>query len=140
MLCPQGDPALGVVLPALYQDKFGAPSQSPHEQRTHYRNGAQLSCNLETNQWQPQLPDQGQVSLIAPGGLTVEGPVAIKGTVDIQGATQIEGSLDVTQDIRSGQDIHDAKRSMADDRATNRHTHKGVSSGISSTSPTGDRQ
>lgn len=48
LLCPSGDPAVGIALTGLYSDQFDAPSSSPDEHVTAYPDGARITYNHAT--------------------------------------------------------------------------------------------
>ena len=118
VLSPQGDPALGVVLPALYQDQFPAPTSDPNQCQVHFSDGAAASYDKARHQLAITLPSDGQVHLTANGGIN------------------ITGDLTVTGNISASQTISDGIRSMAEDRALfNQHTHRSPETGAQTSGP-----
>ncbi|WP_222937695.1 phage baseplate assembly protein V [Spartinivicinus ruber] len=121
VLNPQGEPALGVVLPALYQNKFPALEQRPSIHRVTYADGAVMEYDREVNRLVVNLPTAGTVHIISPSGVTIEGDVYVEGQ------------------IKATQDIIDHTRSMQGDRDIyNSHQHDVV--GHSTAVPTGAKQ
>ncbi|WP_018694440.1 phage baseplate assembly protein V [Algicola sagamiensis] len=124
LLCPDGDPELGVVLPALYQNQFPALDKCTSVHRVQYQNGAVIEYDREANQLKATLPSGGKIQLVSDGG------------IEITGDTKINGRLHVTDNIKGEQDIIDKTRSMdADRKIYNKHKHPGVQSGPGQTQP-----
>ena len=129
VMSPNGDPALGVVLPALYRDLSRAPEQRPTVHRRTYANGAVIEYDRETNHLKAILPDSGTTELISEGG------------IEITGDTKINGQLHVTDNIKGDKEITDKTRSMHEDRGIyNGHVHPGIAAGPGSTQKTGAQQ
>ena len=122
VLSPQGDPALGVVLPALYQDQFPAPTSDPEQCQVHFSDGAAASYNKASHQLAITLPSDGQVHLTAHGGINITGDLTVSGN------------------ITASQTISDGVRSMAEDRALfNQHTHVSPETGARTSGPEGSQ-
>ncbi len=79
ILSPDGDPAQGIVLPAIYRDAYPAPADSKNRRRIEFKDGGYAEYNRET----------GVLTVSAEGKATVIG----KGTVEIIGAAggQVKG-------------------------------------------------
>ncbi|MCX4025047.1 phage baseplate assembly protein V [Endozoicomonas sp. SM1973] len=121
VLNPQGEPALGVVLPALYQNKFPALDQRPSIHRVMYADGAIVEYDREISRLVVQLPTAGTVHIVSPSGLSIEGDVYVEGQ------------------IKATQDIIDHTRSMQGDRDIyNGHGHDVPGHGTAV--PTGAKQ
>lgn len=106
LLNPQGEPAQGIVLPALYQHKFPALDGRPSVHRVQYNDGAVLEYDRAFNRLTLQLPSAGTVNLVSPAGVRIEGDVFVKGHINATG------------------DITDHTRSMQADRERyNQHQH-----------------
>lgn len=80
--CPDGDPASGVVLGAIYQQDYAAPAASADVQRTEYGDGTVVEYDRAAHR------------------LTVA--LAEGGTVEIAGDVQIAGDVHVTGDVVAG--------------------------------------
>jgi phage baseplate assembly protein V len=118
ILCPQGNVALGVVLPALYQNRFPAPTTDPNQYHLHFSDGAHICYDKTTHQLTMTLPAAGQLNITAPGGIN------------------LTGNLTVTGDISASQTIGDGIRSMDQDRRLyNQHTHLSPESGAHTSPP-----
>ena len=112
VMSPGGDPELGVVLPALYQNSTPATDTRPNVRRVRFADGADFSYDRSSNELNIVLPDGASTSIKSSGGLTITGD------------TTITGELHVTSDINSGAEIADKVRSMSSDRDIyNDHTH-----------------
>ncbi len=112
VMCPNGDPELGVVLPAIYQNKHPATDNKPTVRRVRFANGADFSYDREANALKIILPEGATTELVSGGGIAMTGD------------TTIAGKLHVTGDIKGGKDITDKTRSMQSDRDIyNGHDH-----------------
>lgn len=118
LLCPHGDPEMGVVLPALYQNPFPAPDNRPTVRRTRFADGADLSYDREAHVLKISLPDGATTDLISQGGIS------------------IVGDVHVTGHIRATEDITDHTRAMQADRDIyNGHTHSSPETGAATSTP-----
>ena len=106
--CPDGDIAQGVAIPGLFSTDFPAPGAGTRE-FIRFGDGAELGYDPETGEADVTLPSGGRLTIVADGGVTIQGDVDITGTVTV--------SDDV---IASGISLTG-------------HTHSGVQSGGSST-------
>lgn len=112
VLAPSGELGQGVVVGSLNQASRPATTHDPNLVRTTYQDGALMSYHKSSHELVIRLPNDGQLSLEAPGGLMITGDVWVTG------------------DISASGDITDKTRSMADDRELfNAHIHKGVRAG-----------
>lgn len=112
VLCPGGDPELGLVLPAIYQQQFACPDTDPNIRRVRFADGADLSYDRAAHVLNIILPEGASMALIAKQGIMITGD------------TKITGKLSVTDDIHSAKNITDQTRSMAADRDIyNTHDH-----------------
>lgn len=68
LLCPSGDPALGVALPAVYQAAHPAPADEPTVHRTVYQDGTVTEYDRAAHRLTASV--RGDVVLIADGDLT----------------------------------------------------------------------
>ncbi|WP_174889358.1 phage baseplate assembly protein V [Candidatus Williamhamiltonella defendens] len=118
LLCPDGEPELGVVLPALYQNPFPATDNRPTVRRTRFADGADLSYDREAHAFKIMLPEGATTALISQGGIS------------------IVGDVHVTGHIRATEDITDHTRSMQEDRDIyNGHTHRSPETGAETSTP-----
>ena len=109
---PGGDPAAGVVLPALYQQQHPAPSDNPHLWHRTFPDGAVIQYNHQQQAAHITLPPGATLHLVSDGGITVVGDVTITGNLAASGH------------------VSDGVRTMAADRAIyNGHNHPGDSGG-----------
>ncbi len=86
LLCPSGDPGLGIVLPSLYQDAFPAPADVPTIRRWIFSDGAVIEYDRAAH----------LLKAIIPG--TIE---AMAEDVIITANVRINGPLHVTEAITS---------------------------------------
>ena len=115
LLSPQGDFNQGVVLPALYQQHYAAPSQGDDSFDIHFADGAQFNYNRTTHTLSVNLPDTSATQITSK-------------TLAISGDVTITGNLKATGDIS------DKTRSMQADRDIyNTHKHAGVKGGHDAT-------
>lgn len=102
--CPDGDPAAGVVMGAIYQADASAPADSPDITRTVYSDGAVIEYDRASHALNATLPDGATASLSATGGVTVNADTGI--TINaLSGGVLINGSLTVTEIVTAQQGI-----------------------------------
>ncbi|USH01067.1 phage baseplate assembly protein V [Grimontia kaedaensis] len=107
VLSPCGEPELGVVLPAIYQNLYPHTDQRETVRRVQFADGADMSYDRAIHALSILLPPGATTTLIAKGGITVEGDVTVKGNITATG------------------DISDKTRSMQADRVIyNGHRHR----------------
>lgn len=112
VMSPGGDPEIGVVLPALYQNNFPATDILPTVRRVRFADGADFSYDRENS----------ALKIILPAGATSE--IVSDGGIQLTGNTTITGQLHVTDNIKGDKDITDLTRSMQADRDIyNDHDH-----------------
>lgn len=92
LLCPEGDTAAGVVLLGLYSDANPAPSSEDLD-LVKYADGARIGYDAVNHRLTAILPGGGSARIVAPAGLTFEGPVTIKGPVTINGKVDATGDV-----------------------------------------------
>ncbi|MFD2177748.1 phage baseplate assembly protein V [Veronia pacifica] len=118
LLSPCGEPELGVVLPALYQDAFPATDHHADVRRVLFADGADFSYDRKHHGLTVVLPGEGTTTLISKGGVNIIGDVTVTGSIKATG------------------DITDHKRAMDADRAIfNGHNHKSPETGASTSIP-----
>ena len=118
VLCPQGEPSLGVVLPALYQNQYPAPSHEDVACGVLFSDGALMSYQKEDHRLTLHLPDEGKIHLHAPLGFFITGNLVVEGH------------------ISASQTISDGTRSMDEDRQRfDGHTHTSPETGASTSTP-----
>jgi len=92
LLSPCGDPALGVVLPAIYQTAFPAPGSSKDVHRVEYSDGAVIEYNRKTHTLTATIP--GDIEVSADGNINATAPkIKLTGAIDLIGPVTIEGAL-----------------------------------------------
>lgn len=118
VMSPTGDVERGVVMPAIYQNKFPATDQRETLRRIRFSDGADFSYDREANKLNISLPQGATTALVSEGG------VEITGATTINGETTVNGTLHVTGNISAGENVIDSTRSMKDDRLIyNDHVH-----------------
>jgi phage baseplate assembly protein V len=91
VICPDGDPAMGIVIGGLYSGAYPAPSNSPDVHRVKYSDGAIVEYDRAAHKLKATLPGGGTADVIAPGGATITAPL-----------TRIVGNLEITGTITMG--------------------------------------
>jgi phage baseplate assembly protein V len=107
VLCPDGDPALGIVLGGLYSAAHPAPADSPDVHRTTYADGAVIEYDRAAHRLAATLPAGGTADVTAPGGITAatEGQAtltAAAGARVVAPLTVVDGNLEITGTIVMG--------------------------------------
>lgn len=121
---PYGELALGVVLPALYQNQYPAGIDTPEIHRTIYKDGTSIEYDRENKRLNATLSEGGVVNLVANGGVNITGNTHIDGTLTVTQDTKISGALTVEKDITGKKEVADSTRAMSGDRNIfNGHTH-----------------
>ena len=96
VLCPDGDPAGGIVLGSIYCTAHGAPADAATVARTTYADGAVIEYDRAAHRLSATLPAGGTVDLVADGGMTInaQGGVTLNasgGDVVVQGDVIADG-------------------------------------------------
>lgn len=99
VLCPDGEPAGGIVLGALYQAQAAAPSDQASVHRTRYQDGAILEYDRAAHALKATLPAGGTAALTAPGGVTITGDTTIAGTLTVAKSITAQDTLDVAKAV-----------------------------------------
>lgn len=94
--CPDGDPARGVVLGAIFKQDHAAPAASADLTRTVYADGAVIEYDRAAHKLTATLPAGGAATLTAPGGCTIIGPTEIRGTLRVTAAVTADSTVTVT--------------------------------------------
>lgn len=117
ILSPSGEPAAGIVIPALYCQDHPAPDASPDTHVVEFPDGAVISYNHATGalvasgiktglvQASEQVTCDTPLTLFT-GAVTVQGlltyQAGMKGSGGVGGAAIIDGEIHATGDITSG--------------------------------------
>ena len=94
--CPDGDPASGVVLGAIYQTAHGAPASSADVHRTTYSDGAVVEYDRAAHALKATLPGGATAALTATGGVSITGNTSITGTLTVSAIAALNGGLTCT--------------------------------------------
>lgn len=121
VICPSGDPAVGVVLLGIYSDSAPANDNSLDRRRTTYRDGAVIEYDTATHALRAVLPAGGTAELIADGGIRIVGDITHQGDYMQTGSQTVSGTVTVAQDV------------IAAGISLVKHTHVGVMFGPAST-------
>ncbi|USI72701.1 phage baseplate assembly protein V [Sphingomonas morindae] len=81
LLCPEGDIAAGVALCGIYSDANPAPASVAGLMLLRFGDGAILSYDADGHALVARLVPDATAHIVAPGGLTIDGPVTVNGTV-----------------------------------------------------------
>jgi phage baseplate assembly protein V len=114
LLCPDGDIAQGLFLPGIYSTDFPAPGTGTRE-FIRFADDAEFGYDPESSEADVTLPAGGKLTIVADGGVKIEGDVEIDGDVTVN------GKIDATGDV------------TGDGVSLSTHTHGGVQGGSSST-------
>jgi len=101
VIAPAGDLSQAVVLLAIYQTAFAAPSTEPDDDWVQYDDGAVISYNQRSHSLRAALPTGGTLSITADGGMTLTGDVTINGTLRSTGDI-FAGNISVQQHVHGG--------------------------------------
>lgn len=121
VICPSGDPAVGVVLLGIYSDSAPANDDSLDRRTTTYRDGAVIEYDTATHALRAVLPAGGTAELIADGGIRIVGDITHQGDYLQTGSQTVSGTVKVAQDV------------IAAGISLVKHTHAGVMFGPAST-------
>ena len=96
VLCPDGDPAGGIVLGAIYCNDHAAPANAATVARTTYADGAVVEYDRAAHRLSAALPSGATVNLVADGGMTInaQGGVTVNasgGNIVVQGDVIADG-------------------------------------------------
>lgn len=116
VLCPEGDLAGAMVLGGLFCAANPRPDSTARA-LIQFDDGAVFTYDPESHQADVTLPAGGSLSIIAPGGVTIEGDVVITGDVSIDGA------MTASQTVTGDEDVVGGGKSLKD------HRHTGVQAG-----------
>ncbi len=144
LLSPSGDPAQGVVLPAIYQTAYPAPAISKSIYRKLFADGTVIEYDRTTHLLKADV--QGSVQLTVAetltadiaGNATLTTPMAI-----VNGNVQVNGNITLTGNMTAGGEVSDLSgtKTMSNMRATfNNHTHQETGDGGGTTQQPNQQQ
>lgn len=110
LLCPEGDMEGGIVLPGLFSDANPAPASTALD-LIRFDDGAELSYDAAGAGLKLTLPGSRPLTIVAPAGITMQGPV------------KVDGKLDCTDTITAATDVVGGGKSLKD------HVHTKVQAG-----------
>jgi phage baseplate assembly protein V len=129
LISPGGDPARGIVLPAVFSTANPAPDDAALKQVTLYPDGAVLYYDAAQHVLSCTLPAGGKVQVAAPGGVTVTGDVAIEGKLHVTDKVTADADIDCAATVTAATDV------KADGVSLTTHKHKGVTAGSGVSGP-----
>lgn len=92
LLCPEGDVAGAIALRGVHSDA-NPPVGDSTRVLTRYADGAVTAYDPEAHALEVVLPAGATVSIVAPGGVTVEADVRIKGDLEVEGKIHATGDM-----------------------------------------------
>ncbi|MES2339586.1 MAG: phage baseplate assembly protein V [Pseudomonadota bacterium] len=95
LFAPEGDIAGAIAMRGMTCDAFPHLGD-PDRELVQFEDGAVLAYNPTTHALEAVLPGGATVSIIAPGGVTIQADVKIVGDVEVQ------GRLTATGDVKAG--------------------------------------
>lgn len=99
--CPDGDPAQGVILGAIYQQQYAAPADSADITRTEYSDGAIIEYDRSSHALTATLPEGGTATIV--GDLHVDGHITATKYVRADGEVSANGgNIRLTQHLHGG--------------------------------------
>lgn len=120
VFAPEGDIGHAIALRGVHFDDFPAAGDSKRE-LVKFADGAVLAYDPEAHKLEAVLPAGATVSIVAPGGVTIDADVRITGDVTVDGKIQASGQ------IASDDDVIGAGKSLKSHKHTGVQTGSGVS-------------
>lgn len=114
LLCPEGDIEGGIALRGVSFQNFPPAGDSTRE-LMQFGDGAVLAYDPESHTLEAVLPDGATVSIVAPGGVTIDADVRITGDLQVDGKIHADGDI------------------VADTISLQSHKHGGVQAGAAKT-------
>jgi phage baseplate assembly protein V len=105
LLCPGGDPANGVVLPALYSTAQPRPDGSDTAHVAVYPDGARIAYDPAAHQLDAILPEGGKANLTAPGGVHITGDTTITGRLRATADATFDAKVAVGDTLTAQNDV-----------------------------------
>lgn len=151
VLCPSGDPANGLVLGSIFQEKIPQNADVETVRRTTFKDGTVLEYDRKEHYLKIDLKDeqddaQMRVDLTAKDGavrilldangtleLVAQGGISIKGDITHDGDYLHTGDYNITGDISQSGEITSSGDHVAGSISLQKHVHTGVQSGPSVT-------
>jgi phage baseplate assembly protein V len=99
LFCPEGDIEAAIALPGIYSAKNKPPIARKGLHAFTFEDGSALSYDAEAHHLELKLAGQATASIVAAGGLTIEGDVTIKGKAAVEGDVTATGKIDADGDV-----------------------------------------
>lgn len=114
LLCPEGDIEGGIALRGVSFQSF-APVGDSKRELIRFGDGAVIAYDPESHTLEAVLPVSATVSIVAPGGVTIDADVRITGDLQVDGRIHADGDI------------------VADAISLRSHKHGGVQGGAAKT-------
>lgn len=124
LLCPNGDPSQGVILPSLYQTSRPAPSNQVYIKKAVFPDGSIVE--YDENQHKLLADIKGSCEITAQTEISLNAPTVEINCINLN----VVGNTTQTGNYTASGSVSDNKSTMAQIRTTyNGHTHPGDSGG-----------
>lgn len=110
LICPEGDIAGAIALPGISSNHF-PPAGDGLREILAFADGAEISYDPDAHALAAHLPAGATVTIVADGGVSIQGDLSISGNV------QVGGQLDAAHDV------------VGNGISLKSHTHGGVQAG-----------
>lgn len=117
---PEGDIGHAFALRGIHFDDFPAAGDSKRE-LIKFDDGAVIAYDPEAHKLEAVLPDGATVSIVAPGGVTIDADVRITGDLQVDGKIHADSNVEADGDVKAG------------NISLTHHKHPGVQAGASQT-------
>ena len=114
VLAPEGDPEGAIALRGVSFQSFPPVGDSARE-LIRFKDGAVLAYDPDSHELEAVLPDGATVSIVAPGGVTIDADVRVTGDLQVDGRIHADGDI------------------VADAISLKSHRHGGVQGGAAKT-------
>lgn len=101
LLAPEGDIAGAIALRGVHSDAHPPAGNSARE-LVRFADGAVVAYDPDGHKLEAVLPAGAIVSIVAPGGVTIEADVRIKGDVEVEGRIHATGDVSSDGDVKAG--------------------------------------
>lgn len=114
VICPEADPEQGFIVSGLPSSAM-APLFLGRKNAIRFSDGAEIRYDPDAGQLNVETP--GKVTLVAPGGVLIQGDTTIDGAVEITGDVHTPGTITGDTDV------------VAAGKSGKGHKHTGVTAG-----------
>lgn len=92
LFCPEGDIEGGIALRGVSYNAFPPAGDSTRE-LIKFGDGAVIAYDPQSHKLEAVLPDGATVSIVAPGGVTIDADVRITGDLQVDGRIHADGDI-----------------------------------------------